>query len=103
MRSPAEIQSGLGWHKLLTDKENKMTKSPNVHYKYTKDDGTKIYGLGHWDPTNAQYTCKLDAEDRQLTGCFAEFAKKPIGSLPLEAAKKKARRLYGYTVVNHDG
>lgn len=71
-------------------------KAQNVHYIETTDDGKEIYGVGIWSDRNAQYTAPLDARTRKLTGCYAEFSRKPIGRMTLKKARYEARKLWGY-------
>ena len=71
-------------------------KPQNVHYIETNDKGQEIYGVGIWSDSNGQYTAPLDASTRKLTGCYAEFSRKPIGRMTLKKARQEARKLWGY-------
>lgn len=69
-------------------------------YEYTNKRGQKCYAVCHWVETAAEYQRPLDAEERRLTGCHTEFAKRleyiGEGFTSLSAAKRRAKQLYGY-------
>ena len=68
----------------------------NVHRHHTAD-GEERWGVGTWQAAQGQYHAPLDAETRRLTGCSAEFARRPIGRfVTADAAKREAKRLWGY-------
>jgi len=71
-----------------------MTKA-NVHYKCKGKNGD-LYGIGVWDDLHNQYQAPLSATSRKLTGCFAEFARIPIGTMSKRRAQQEARKLWGY-------
>ena len=74
----------------------KEKREKNVHYVETDSKGNEVYGVGIWSERNAQYIAPLDAETRKLTGCYAEFSRKPIGRMSLKKARQEARKLWGY-------
>jgi hypothetical protein len=74
-------------------------KAPNIH-PYTDAKGKTRYAVCVWVERAAQFQAPLDAEDRRLTGCHTEFARtaKGIGGHPdLGKARRRARKLYGYS------
>ncbi len=65
-----------------------------TQYVHEQSDGT--WGLGEWDENHAQYTVPLDSQTAKLTGCSAEFAKRPIGHIASRTrALRMARYLWG--------
>jgi DNA-directed RNA polymerase subunit RPC12/RpoP len=44
-------------------------------HEYTDDQGRTRYAVARWDEEHAQYIRPLDAAERRLTGCSAEFAR----------------------------
>lgn len=69
-------------------------------HQYTDKDGVTRYAVGEWDEKNAQYTAPLDKRTQELTGCYAEFAKKPAGLggyKKRSQALRRARYLFGQT------
>lgn len=75
-------------------------KAPNI-YPYTNAAGKKRYSVCRRDAKNNQYIRPLDKEEQRLTGCYAEYAKKPqaLGEMTLSKAKSRARQLYGYAKI----
>jgi hypothetical protein len=80
-----------------------MPRNKNVDYtkyihEFTDDNGRTRYAVAEWDEEKAQYIAPLSKTDRELTGCFAEFAKKPKGLggyLDKKRALRRARYLFG--------
>ena len=78
--------------------EREAAAPANIH-RYIADDGSERFGLGVWNEANAQYQRPFDAEERRLTGCDAEYARR-IEAMPafrdLAAAQSRASVLFGY-------
>jgi len=79
---------------------NANDRKPNVHLVKIKDDGTRVYGIGVWSDRSANYTAPLDRQARELTGCFAEFSRYPIGRMTLHKARYEARKVFGYSKLH---
>jgi hypothetical protein len=58
-------------------------------HEFTTDDGQTRYAVARWDAERAQYVRPFDATEAKLTGCFAEFARKPSG-VQNYASRRKA-------------
>jgi len=74
-------------------------RPPNVH-EFENSKGKKLYAVCVWDDFHNQYQRPLDAEERKLTGCFAEFSQSLEGLggyKTLSQARRRARKLYGYS------
>jgi hypothetical protein len=80
-----------------------MSRNKNVSYskyvhEFTDATGAARYAVGEWNENNAQYTCPLDAGEREATGCHTKFSKTPagLGGYTKRAkALRRARYLYG--------
>ena len=80
-----------------------MSRNKSVNYtqyvhEFVDDRGNTRYAVGEWDEKHAEYICPLDERQRKLTGCFAEFSKKPAGLggyLSRQKALRRARYLFG--------
>lgn len=67
-------------------------------HEFTDERGRTRYAVAEWDAQNGQYICPLDNRTAKLTGCRAEFAKKPDGLggyLSRREALRRARYLFG--------
>lgn len=78
-----------------------MSKNSQVDYtqyvhKFTDENGKIYFAVGEWNQERGQYTCPLDAHTRELTGCFAEFARTPQGLGAYSASRQKALRRARY-------
>lgn len=80
-----------------------MSRNKSVDYtqyvhEFVDWQGKTRYAVGEWVEASAEYVAPLDAQQRKLTGCFAEFAKKPAGLggfLTRRQALRRARYLFG--------
>lgn len=48
-------------------------------HEYTNDQGRTRYAVARWDEARGQYIRPFDSTEVKLTGCSAEFARKPSG------------------------
>ena len=74
-----------------------MDYTQYVH-EFSDRSGQIRYAVGRWDDDHAEYIRPFDATERRLTGCSAEFARKPeaIQSFPTrKQALRRARYLFG--------
>jgi hypothetical protein len=63
--------------------------------RYVHEEDGKWF-VGEWSDKAAQWQRPLDASTRKLTGCFAEFSRKPFrDGLTRRQALRRARTLYG--------
>lgn len=78
-------------------RNNKVDYTKYVH-EYEDSKGRKRYTVAEWDQERGQYIAPLDKRTAELTGCFAEFARKPEGIggyLDRQKALRRARYLFG--------
>jgi len=61
-----------------------------VHEYYT-DQGTR-FAVARWDQERGQYIRPFDATEAKITGCSAEFARKPGGVQNYSSKTKALRR-----------
>ncbi len=58
-------------------------------HDYEDDKGRTWYAVARWDQDKAQYIRPFDKREYDLTGCSAEFAKRP-NSMQSFAGRKRA-------------
>jgi len=67
-------------------------------HEFTTDSGQTRYAVARWDEEKAQYIRPLDATEHRLTGCSAEFARRPEGVQNYASRNRalaRARYLFG--------
>ena len=71
-----------------------MAKKDFTQYvhEFTTDNGKTRYAVGQWHQDKGQYTRPFDKSEAKLTGCSAEFARKPQGIQSFASRKKALRR-----------
>lgn len=79
-----------------------MTEQVSNIHEYVDDKGNTAYSVCHWDQQHNQYQVPMDAEERQLTGCHIEFARRfeQLGRMSLGKARREARKRYGYSKLD---
>jgi len=66
-------------------------------HRYEDERGRTWFAVGRWDQERGQYWAPLDASTARLTGCSAQFARKPFGMdhySTRRAAYDRARYLF---------
>lgn len=86
-----------------------MSRNPNADYtqylyEFEDKKGVTRWAVAEWNPETGQYTCPMDARERELTGCSAYFAKTPAGIggyTDRQKALRRARYLFGDREENY--
>ena len=70
---------------------NRMPRRDYTQYvhEYENDKGQTRYAVARWDPDKGQYIRPFDTRECKLTGCSAEFARRPAG-VQCFASRKRA-------------
>ena len=84
----------------MNDRQKKRDFTQYVH-KFELDNGEIRYAVAEWYPGKGQYIRPFDDTEAKLTGCSAEFARKPCG-VQYYASRKKALRRARYLYYEMD-
>lgn len=71
-----------------------MSKQDFTQYvhEWTASDGSPRFAVGEWLPQRAEFHRVFDLTEYRLTGCSAEFSKRPSGLQSFTTRRQALRR-----------